>query len=829
MLLLCITFTLGIYQTEIPILCQSAGLMQHYLFLSCLLWMAVTVSDMYKRLSARDIILSDDLLQSEPPVPKPIVGLYLLGWGVSLIVCGISAAVNMKQYASFDYCFLSSGASLAAVFVPTIVLILFIISMFLIISCAIRRYDLLGHMSEGTQATENVDIELLEPHPATGRQSTRSISTPTSCEMEDQENSPKIQLKAHVIVLFLHCCMWASAVVYISRPLKERVLYDEDIFSALYALSAIICGVFVMFYYSIARSDVRGQWETMICCSKGHRRWCRARSISDATSNNKPQQVELLSSMPLQPISNQDAAALALSQSLHTSSGKNYKRNSAVMNSRDLIPNDANGVIIHRKQYRSTDSPMSFSENPNSAEVFYNPNQSNVARKFFKKQKRNMMKHNNLDIHRITDGAISDGGSVVFKPRSALDAGVLTTNNIFATSSKVNNINIHAEQKPCNKDVQKRNMLSDTESDLVERTSPHAIKFIPASDGVRVSMQRKKTNIANIYTNVPETLLPEHQRYRLNPNDFASLSSEDTKILRPMSSKVRNDLRKSSYEPAELERAKEETERFVNNIEISHLSRSLENFNKNHITEANSNGFLDAHQDNDKSESPVLFSPSLCDIYDLPTPNSCEASYPHASSPLLEDFMNYHQTDDFEPNFDSDCAQYAQYPTSEISIKSHGLYAPQPEISGNDLNLTLMNESDFRLIQNPEDDNHFRYQPSEISAMSSLNNDNIGTSKTYQNCTSFRHSSVSLNSVSDIMQNAQYLDYAQVHSNSIDDLYEQIKCRPRIVSNDTQCTSYANNDNIKYSYSRSMESDLNRYEVHRSKSHSNRHYEKYKN
>ncbi|XP_026464964.1 adhesion G protein-coupled receptor A3-like [Ctenocephalides felis] len=782
MLLLCLSFTLGIFQTESRLLCQTAGIIQHYLFLSCLLWMSVTVSDMYKRLSAKDPVLSDDLLQSEPPIPKPIVGLYLLGWGVSLIVCGISGAVNMKQYASFDYCFLSSKASLTTVFVPMSGMILFIISMFLIVCWAIRRYDMLGHMSEGTQATENVDIELLEPQTVTsgGRQSAQSISTPTSCEMEDQENSPKIQLKAHVIVLFLHCCMWSTAAVYISRPLKHLVIYDEDIFGSLYGISASICGVFILFFYSVARSDVRSQLETMICCPKGQKRWCRSRTISDATSNNKPQQVELLGSVPLQPISNQDAAALALSQSLHASSGKTIKRNSG--NARDLIP---------------------------SAEMFYNPNQSNVARKFFKKQKRHM-KHNNLEIHRLTDGSKSDGGSIIFKPRSALEAGVMTT-NIFATSSKVNNINIHAEQKPCNKEVQKHcNILSDTESDFIERISPHAIHFIPASDGMCVSMKHKKSNnVANIYTNVPETSLPEHQRVPLVKNDFASMSSEDTKILRPISSKI---LCESSYDPtpsvySELDSTLEEKKDFSSNLGPCHSPKSFLDFDELNHTPTKNNEFMSVKQDhNNKSESPILFPSNIVNLYDHKSDN---AEYLRSSSPLLEDFINYHQADEFEPNFDSDC-NYVQYPTSELSIKSHGLYAPQPEIGGNDLNMTLINEADLRCIQNRVHDNDFPYQPSEISAISSLTNDNIRSGKTYQNCSPYRQSSASLNSVSDIMQSSQYQDYAQVHSTSIDDLYEQIKCRPRPRTRSS--AYYVNSENFKSPHSRSMECDLNSHE-----------------
>lgn len=48
-----------------------------------------------------------DLPQDEPPAdyplpPKPMLRFYLVGWGIPVIVCGISGAVNMEDYAGYD-------------------------------------------------------------------------------------------------------------------------------------------------------------------------------------------------------------------------------------------------------------------------------------------------------------------------------------------------------------------------------------------------------------------------------------------------------------------------------------------------------------------------------------------------------------------------------------------------------------------------------------------------------------------------------------------------------------------------------------------------------
>ena len=33
-----------------------------------------------------------------PPMPKPMLRFYLIGWGISIIICGITAAVNLNYY-----------------------------------------------------------------------------------------------------------------------------------------------------------------------------------------------------------------------------------------------------------------------------------------------------------------------------------------------------------------------------------------------------------------------------------------------------------------------------------------------------------------------------------------------------------------------------------------------------------------------------------------------------------------------------------------------------------------------------------------------------------
>lgn len=158
-------------------------------------------SNMYKRLSksTMDPITDDDELREEP-IRKPLLGLYLVGWGIALIICGISGAINMREYAGYSHCFLSSAPSLAALFVPAAILVVYLTILHMLIRCTIRNVDLNGQLSEGTQATENVDLELLEPNPNPGSDRVSLHSSQTvSSEVEDQEHSQVRQCFAYFI------------------------------------------------------------------------------------------------------------------------------------------------------------------------------------------------------------------------------------------------------------------------------------------------------------------------------------------------------------------------------------------------------------------------------------------------------------------------------------------------------------------------------------------------------------------------------------------------------------------------------------------------------
>ncbi|KAI4457592.1 g-protein coupled receptor [Holotrichia oblita] len=445
--LLTFFYVFGIYQTEDVKLCQAIGLILHYLTLSSLLWMCVGINSMYKRLRKNDRIeLQDDELPSDEPIQKPILGLYFVGWGVALIVCGISAAVNMKEYSSNTHCFLSSEPALSALYVPFTILVIILCVFFLLVRCAMYNIDTGGHLSECTQATENVDIDLLEPSfPHVDIRSVRSISSKTgSSDIEDPEHSPIVQLKASVIFLALYMTTWLSCAIATVQPQKLKSY--EDIFCIAYAGFATILGSFTLFFYCIARNDVRTCWLNF---HKNLKKKCfRSRIVSD-TSRNVPQ----IQIQPLPPIPTEElhVTSRSSSRSSHTKSNShnsNILKGAADLNHPNYESpggvkiNNVNLVVLHRQQYRNPVVPNLIENPTNSAEMFYNPHQSTVARRFFRKQKQNLMKRNNLQTKRAE---FSDNTSIASIPKQVKDNSSIDQ-SIFGTNTKVNNTNIHVEK-----------------------------------------------------------------------------------------------------------------------------------------------------------------------------------------------------------------------------------------------------------------------------------------------------------------------------------------------------------------------------------------------
>ncbi|KAG4067101.1 hypothetical protein HA402_000092 [Bradysia odoriphaga] len=905
MSLLCFVFTIGIYQTEDYRTCQGIGVSIHYFSLCVILWICVCVSNMYKRISRHDrniSLPSDDLPKNIGQ--KPILGLYLVGWGIALIICGISGSVNIREYASYSYCFLKSGPALSAVFVPAVILIAFLAILFVCIKCSISTPEDIGHMSEGTQATENVDLDLLEPNLNGHGDRYRSISsTPTTSTAEDLEHTNGAQLKAHIIVLFLYIVTWLFASISVATPFSDRILYEEELFSIIYAIAASFLGIFNLFFYCIARSDVRLQWSMLSCKNFSKKQCCRSRSVSDSKEhNNIPPVVYHQATATLHSISRSNSQ----SSKNHAPSNSNILKGAVDLNLHTLNRNESpnghhhkmngnvNLVLLHRQQFLHNSVSQSGSE---SADVFYNPNQINVARKFFKKQKR-LQKRNNFEIHhryRDNNDCMSEVSSMVSIPRRAQPSGL----SIFSSgASKVNNTNIHLDKKNLvdnmfHKESRQQNLnpniLSDScnESDLIV----DAERFVLGAEGLRaLTANRTKVNntpmVANIYTNVPETLQPQHEIVTMRADDKYKkfINEEDERSINEDGVSVSNDRDSvsSQEKPEAPHYVNEEFQKFNQSEQSSPVKSCLEFDSKAMVLSLNSpiqamntiglptvasTERLSLEHDNDKNSdeddlhlnkneeyisppleitcivppkshikskslsdlsrpvestcplyeqqarsisctqltrtplyaddfsssdnltrhqdastrilsSPILFSPSLCDINDIPSPSSHHQKTFQQRKIQLESTPVGSESNLFSPDkiFNPIRRNFASSPTSEsdinyqnseISIRSHELYAPQHD---DVLNITLIGE-----------ETHFPYESSEVSDMDDQD-DIDDDDDDYNNCSNDcllsprdRCHGNNHDENDDMEDDALNESHSSI---SIDELYQQITRRP---------------------------------------------------
>ena len=290
----------GIYQTEDAATCQAVGISAHYLTLSSLVWLTISVSVIYQKANRARIrqsnggnvpapaFLDRQRRHQEPPQsPKqrarPVSRLYLIGYGVGAAVCAICAAVSVDNYGTPTHCFMHLVPFLAGVVVPLAVLSALIVGFSLSAWCLVA--------TSPSHIAEQLEVDAL-PDGRRSSCSTQSSAGVSLATRPDLEKSVKSLLLAHAYVLVLFLSTWMSGSLAVLQPLRGSLPYEELVFAVLFSISSISLGVFVFVYFCASRQDVQEAWRSPLCISHaGRRRYIRAnRSPTPAEHRHHQQQ-----------------------------------------------------------------------------------------------------------------------------------------------------------------------------------------------------------------------------------------------------------------------------------------------------------------------------------------------------------------------------------------------------------------------------------------------------------------------------------------------------------------------------------------------------------
>ncbi|XP_015269480.1 PREDICTED: G-protein coupled receptor 124 [Gekko japonicus] len=251
-------FAGGITLTDYLVICQAVGIILHYSSLSTLLWMAVMARVIYKEATWKAPQQQEG--EAPLPAPRPMLRFYLIAGGIPLIICGITAAVNIHNYGDHDsYCWLACRPSIGAFYVPVAFILLITWIYFLCAGISLQcQAKNLKEMPRPLETPPRLggSSNLLTD---SGSISVTLNSSPHSADT-DGTYSLGVQFWALMITHFLYITLWAFGATAVS----QRWFLLKVIFSCLYGVTAIVLGLFIVVHHCVRRRDVQSSW--FACC-----------------------------------------------------------------------------------------------------------------------------------------------------------------------------------------------------------------------------------------------------------------------------------------------------------------------------------------------------------------------------------------------------------------------------------------------------------------------------------------------------------------------------------------------------------------------------------
>ncbi|KAG7283415.1 hypothetical protein CRUP_031468, partial [Coryphaenoides rupestris] len=278
--LTCGVFIGGINQTRYISVCQAVGILLHYSTLATALWVGVTARNIYKQVTRKAKRYEE--LDEPPPPPRPMLRFYLIGGGIPIIVCGITAAANIKNYGSrinAPYCWMAWEPSIGAFYGPVGFIVFVDCMYFLSILLQLhrhpeRRYELkeLGEEEQrlgsdpapggATAAGLHLPLALrLQASDASPGAPASAQPFPVAVSTLENEHTFPAQLAGAAGALGLYGALWVFAAMSVSREPPVDLA-----FTCLFGVTALALAAFMTAHHCVNRQDMRRYW-AQACCS----------------------------------------------------------------------------------------------------------------------------------------------------------------------------------------------------------------------------------------------------------------------------------------------------------------------------------------------------------------------------------------------------------------------------------------------------------------------------------------------------------------------------------------------------------------------------------
>lgn len=298
-------------------ICVICGLVLHYSSLAVLFWITLSVRNILRQLVS---LTKPPALEPRPP--KPMLRFYLIGCGIPLIICGITAAAKLENYGGEKkYCWLAWETSIYAFYLPAAFVAVVCIFYLLRVLCTFNhqsfhlganRSPVIGHSWPRSERTRNANnryqaISASEPCHCSEYLNQSRADNPThrhhvSCPFRPSEQSFKSQVVGTAVLFVLYLFTWVAAALSISVPdieptfsvdglcmkkneedLHQQISYDA--FSWLYAVLAVSIGVFAVMRSLLLRNACRSRF--MKCFDRSDSRNNDTGSLSSVSKQER--------------------------------------------------------------------------------------------------------------------------------------------------------------------------------------------------------------------------------------------------------------------------------------------------------------------------------------------------------------------------------------------------------------------------------------------------------------------------------------------------------------------------------------------------------------